>query len=157
MEDSISNIAGKLVKNKLKMKFPTSYHKLNKIFLNARDPEITELQGEYIVDILSWLPSLKRLNHRKIINVMENTGRGHNVVMGKTWGRFSVTENTEKESVFHKALKLSYDNQDNSFLIRNIRDYIRCIEDNTLYIGKFFYRIFKRSVFIGYFSLKKIK
>ena len=139
------------------MKFPTSYKELNKIFLNASDPVIAELNGEYIVDILSFLPSLKRLSHRKIMYTRAKTQLGHNVLSGRTWGRFSVSEGSFKESDFLKAVRLNYDREKNFFIIKNIRDYIRRIEDNTLYIGKFYYRIFERSIFIGYFSLEKIQ
>jgi hypothetical protein len=139
------------------MKFPWSYKELNKIFLNAHDPDIDDFQGEYIVDILSWLPSFKSISHRKVIYTEGNRHYGHNVFPCLQWGQFLLTEKTLKESGDIKTLMLSYDLMDNFYLIKNIRDYIRCIDKNTLYIGKFYYQIFGYPVFIGYFSLEKIK
>ena len=139
------------------MKFPWSYKALNEIFLNAREPEIDELQGEFIVDILSFLPSLKNLSHRKVMYTKDKTRLGHNVLSGRKWGHFLLTENKVKELSTLKAVKLSYDLEDNFFLLRNIRDYIRCIEENSLFIGKFYYLVCGYQVLIGYFSLEKIK
>jgi len=139
------------------MKFPGSYKALNKIFLHARDPDIAELHGEFRVDILSFLPSLKSLSHRKVIYTKGKTLMGHNVLSGRKWGHFLLAENTIKESSTLKAVRLSYDQEDNFFLIKHIRDYIRCIEKNSLYIGKFYYMVFGRPFLIGYFSLEKIK
>ena len=139
------------------MKFPRRYHALKKIFLNACDPDIAALKGEYIVDILSFLPSLKRFNHRKVFHAGENNITGHNVLFGKTWGTFSVSESNDKESGFKKSLMLNYDMEDNFFLLRNIRDYMRSNENDTWYIGKFYFRFFRWDFFIGYFSLEKIK
>jgi hypothetical protein len=139
------------------MKFPLNYKALNNIFLHALDPDIAELQGEYIVDILSFLPSFKRLSHRKVMHTTAKTQSGYNVLSGRKWGRFSVSEGTFMESDFLKVVRLNYDLENNFFLIKNIRDYIRCIEEYTLYIGKFYYVIFGYSFLIGYFSLEKIK
>jgi len=157
VEDSVSRIAGKIVKNKLKMKFPTSYKEINKIFLNASDPAIAELSGDYIVDILSFLPSFKRFNHRKVMYVKGDNHMGYNVLFGKTWGSFSVSEETFRESGFLKAVRLNYNLKDNVFPIKNIRDYIRCIEEKSLYIGKFYYLVLGYPILIGYFSLEKIQ
>ncbi len=139
------------------MKFPWSYKKLNKIFLHARYPDINELQGEFLVDILSFLPSLKRFSHRKVMYTTAKTQLGHNVISGRKWGRFSVSEGTFKESDFLKSVRLNYDLDNNFFLLKYIRDYIRCLEENTLYIGKFYYLVHGYPVLIGYFSLKKIQ
>jgi hypothetical protein len=139
------------------MKFPWSYKKLNKIFLNARNPDIAELQGEFIVDILSFLPSLKSLSHRKVMYTTAEIQLGHNVLSGRKWGFFLLAEDSFKESGARKAVRLSYDLEDNLFLIKHIRDYIRCIEKNSLYIGKFYYIVFGRPFLIGFFSLEKIQ
>jgi len=118
---------------------------------------MAELQGEFIVDILSFLPSLKGLSHRKVMFTKGKQGHGHNVLYGRTWGHFLLTENTFKELGSRKAVQLSYDVEDNFYLIKNIRDYIRCIDEKTLYIGKFYYHLFGHPLFIGYFSLEKIQ
>lgn len=139
------------------MRFPLTYRELENIFMDARDPDIAALNGEYTVDMLSFLPSLKRFNHRKVIYAGEHKPAGYNVLFGKTWGKFSVSLSDDKETGFQKTLMLNYDLEHNFLLIRNIRDYLRCIEDNTLFIGKFYFRFFRWDFFIGYFSLEKIK
>ena len=40
-------------------------NELDKIFIKSSIPELTELSGEYYVDMLTGLPSLKKLFHRK--------------------------------------------------------------------------------------------
>ena len=118
---------------------------------------MADLQGEFIVDILSFLPSLKRLSHRKVMLSKGKEGIGHNVLYGRRWGHFLLTENTFKELGSLKAIQLSYDVEDNFYLMKHIRDYIRCIDKKTLYIGKFYYHLFGYPVLIGYFSLEKIQ
>jgi hypothetical protein len=139
------------------MKYPLSYNKLDRIFLNARDPDIKDFQGEFSVDILSVLPSFRWLSHRKVIYVENGNHIGHNVLSGKKWGKFSVSECDLMNTQSVKTLMFNYNMNNNFFLLRGIRDYVRCVERDTLYIGKFSYVIFNIHVLIGYFSLEKIK
>jgi len=147
-------IAGNTVN---KMQFPWSYKKLHQLFLDASDPDIDDVQGEFIVDMLSFLPSMKWLSHRKIITHDGSRHCGHNTLPGFTWGRFALTGKTFKKWGSVKTVMFNYDPGKNFFLLKNIRDYIRCIEEKKLYIGKFYYQFFGYPLLIGYFSLEKIK
>ena len=48
------------------MKLTRNHSRLTEIFKNARVPDIFEFHGEYLVDMLTVLPSLKNFSHRKI-------------------------------------------------------------------------------------------
>ena len=48
------------------MNLPKNNYKLTEIFKNARTPKLSEFNGEYFVDMLTILPSLRKFSHRKI-------------------------------------------------------------------------------------------
>ena len=139
------------------MKLPGSNQELKEVFRNAKTPAATELNGEYLVDMLTVLPSLKRFSHRKVIYRENNMVSGYNVVFNKIWGRFIVEEDICKDVDSVKVAVINYNRPENSLLIRRIRDHLRCMEKDLLYIGRFNYLFMGRLQFMGYFSLEKIK
>jgi hypothetical protein len=139
------------------MKFPRRYIKLREIFRKAETPDISGLQGEYLVDILSFFPSLRRFSHHKVVYKEHARFSGYNILFNKKWGYFSVEKGISRDIDSNGSLIINYDREENSFLTSGIRDHIRCLEKDKLYIGRFYYVLFGRIHFIGYFSLMKIK
>jgi len=139
------------------MKLPKNSHELDDIFRNASLPDIVEFSGEYLVDMLTVFPSFKRFRHRKLF--YHDSGRvfGYNVLFNKRWGYFSVHEEVRGEPGLFNAAVIDYDRGENTFFVRRIRDRVRRIEKDDLYIGKFHYLMFGKLHFLGYFSLEKIK
>lgn len=140
------------------MKFPNNNYELTEIFKNARIPEVSELNGEYFVDMLTMLPSLRKLSHRKVFYTKNDKVVGHNILFtNKIWGHFFLEEGICKEVDSSKVVVINYDKRENSFIFNRTKDFIRCVEDNTLYIGRFNYLFMGKFRFLGYFSLSKIK
>ena len=139
------------------MKLPGSNQELKEVFRNAKTPAVTELNGEYLVDMLTVFPSLKKFSHRKVIYRENERVSGYNLVFNKIWGRFIVEEDICKDVDSVKVAVINYNRPENSLLIRGIRDHLRCIEKDLLYIGRFNYLFLGRLQFLGYFSLEKIK
>ncbi len=139
------------------MKLPGSHKELREVFINGTTPSPAELSGEYLVDMLTVWPSLKRFYHCKVIYKKEKRVEGHNLVFNRIWGRFIVEEDICVDVDSVKVALINYDRPENSLLIRGIRDHIRCLKRDALYIGRFNYMLFGRPRFLGYFSLEKIK
>lgn len=135
------------------MELPKDKRALGEIFKTAETPNPSEFQGEYFVDMLTALPSLRKLNHRKIFYQENGRTFGCNVILkNKKWGRFFV-EQTGGESGRLETI-INYGVPENSFISKNIRDQIRRVESG-LYIGRFNYILFGKPRFLGYFSLIK--
>ncbi|GBD97888.1 MAG TPA: hypothetical protein ENG83_14820 [Nitrospirae bacterium] len=139
------------------MKLPGSNRELKEVFRNAKTPAVTELNGEYLVDMLTVFPSLKKFSHRKVIYRENERVSGYNILFNKIWGRFIVEEDICKNVDSGKVAVINYNRPENSLLIRGIRDHLRFIEKDLLYIGRFNYLFLGRLQFLGYFSLEKIK
>lgn len=139
------------------MKFPQSSRELREVFKSASPPDIFELTGEYLVDMLTVWPSFRRFSHRKIFYREKNKVLGHNVLLNVTWGRFFIEEDICKDLDPVKVAVINYNRPENLFHIRPIRDHIRCVEKGVHYIGRFNYLVSGRLMFLGYFSLEKIK
>jgi len=139
------------------MELPENKEKLDEIFKAASVPDIAEFDGEYEVDMLTGLPSLKRMSHRKKFYARDGKIRGHNILFKSLkWGRFFLEEGVCEDMNFLKAAKINYNGGGNSFLTKSIRDFVRRAEGNKLYLGRFYVKIGKKLLFLGYFSLKKI-
>jgi hypothetical protein len=138
------------------MKFPRDSRELNAMFRNASDPVLSELAGEYLVDMLTVWPSFKRLSHRKVFYRENNKVLGHNVLLNVTWGRFFIEEDICKDSGSIKVAVINYNRPENLFHVRPIRDHIRCVDKGMNYIGRFNYLVSGKLMFLGYFSLEKI-
>ena len=139
------------------MKFPQDSRELRQIFMSAAPPDISELAGAYLVDILTIWPSFKRLSHRKIIYQENNKLLGHNVLLNITWGRFFIEEDICKDVDSVKVAVINYNRPEKFLHVRPIRDHIRCVDKGMNYIGRFNYLVSGRLMFLGYFSLEKIK
>ncbi|MEW5760120.1 MAG: hypothetical protein AB1779_05085 [Candidatus Thermoplasmatota archaeon] len=140
------------------MNFPKNNYELKEIFKNAKTPKISEFDGEYFVDMLTVLPSLRKISHRKIFYSKNNKVFGYNVLFtDKIWGAFFLEEGICKEIDSLKVVVINYDRTENSFITKRIRDHVRCIEEKSLYIGRFNYLFGSNLRFLGYFSLSKAK
>jgi hypothetical protein len=139
------------------MQFPKTHQELKEIYRSALTPVISDLDGVYIVDMLTTFPSFKRFSHRKVI--YEDNGRvlGHNELFGKTWGHFFIEEDVCKAVDSINVAVINYDRPENTLPVRGIRDQLRCVDKGTLYIGRFNYLSFGKLIFLGYFSLEKVK
>ncbi len=139
------------------MILPKSSSELKRLFETSSLPDIQRLHGEYLVDMLTVWPSFKKFSHRKVVYRKNGIVQGHNVLFNMVWGRFTLEEGICRDVDSGGAALINYDSHENSFPVRRIRDYIRCVEGGNLYIGRFYYRISDRLQFLGYFSLEKIK
>ncbi len=137
-------------------KLPGSHKELRKIFQTAATPSPDELNGEYLVDMLTVWPRFKRFSHRKVIYLEHDKLEGHNVLFHTVWGRFFIEEEVCEEVSQVNVLLINYNREGNSYLIRGIRDQVRCLRKDELYIGRFNYLFFGKLIFLGYFSLEKI-
>ena len=138
------------------MKLPKQKRKLHTIFRNASVPTASEFSGEYSVDMLTGLPSLKAIAHRKIFYRTPTGVEGYNLLLRTTvWGHFYLYDGYDHGDPMQKVAVIQYNRLENSFIVRNMRDYVRCIEKGMLYLGKLNYCIGKTVYFLGYFSLSK--
>ena len=138
------------------MKLPRNNSRLTAIFKNARVPDIDKFKGEYFVDMLTVLPSLKKLSHRKVFFNENNLVQGHNILLNnRIWGHFFLEHGTCEDVDSADTIVINYARRENSFSFRMI-DYVRCVEDDTLYLGRFNYMIFGKPRFLGYFTLSKV-
>ncbi len=140
------------------MKLSRNNSELTGIFKNAQTPNISDFDGEYFVDMLTVLPSLIKFSHRKIFFIENNKIAGYNMLFTKTvWGHFFIEEGTCEELDSLKVAVINYNRVENSFVSNKIRDHVRCLEGNSLYLGRFNYLIMGKLHFLGYFSLSRIK
>ncbi len=139
------------------MKLQGNTGELDKSFKEAGTPDISEFSGEYAVDMLTLIPSLRRFSHRKVFYQRNNRTEGHNVLLNNTtWGSFFLEQSICRELGSLNVVLINYNRDGNSFITRGIRDYLRCVEKDTLYLGRFNYIVLGKPRFRGYFSLTKI-
>jgi hypothetical protein len=136
--------------------FPGRHRELNTLFVNATDPDLSHLKGEYLVNIL-MVPGYRTLRHRKRFYTENGNVLGYNLILHKIWGRFIVEEGLAAGAVQLNGAVINYNRPENLFFIRRIRDYIRCVKKDKLYIGRAGYRLFRRTIFLGYFTREKIE
>ncbi|MFC1520914.1 hypothetical protein ACFL6Y_00755 [Elusimicrobiota bacterium] len=141
----------------LPSKLPRNNQKLEIIFKNAAVPEIAAFTGEYFVDMLTIMPSVRIFNHTKKLYMQNSKLFGYNVVFGIKWGYFSIEEGVCEELGSAKTAVIDYSSRGNTFLTNKIIDYVRCVEDGNLYLGRFNYRVCGKPRFAGYFSLERRK
>jgi hypothetical protein len=134
---------------------PGNARELEPIFDAAAVPEPSELAGEYTVDMLTRLPTLKWMGHRKSFFVQDGQPAGHNLLLGGwVWGRF-VLKSGECGDRGDTALFIDYGQPGNSFVSRPMRDYVRRVGDG-LYLGRLYYKLGRRRLFLGFFALERI-
>lgn len=138
------------------MDLPRKNRQLDEIFKNAAAPESSEFEGEYFVDMLTGLPSLRIFSHRKIFYRENEQIRGYNLLFEDfRWGCFFIEQGKICELDSRGIIIINYDRKENSFISGKVRDYIRCLEKNRLHLGRFNYILAGKPRFLGYFSLKR--
>ncbi len=136
---------------------PKSNRALWEVFKNGRTPEIGEFRGAYLVHMLTVLPSLHRLNHRKVFVSAGNEVTGKNIFFRKRgWGHFFLEKSMLDGPQQLQVVVINYRMPGNTILTRNIRDLVRAVDGQRLYLGRFNFLIGRKLVFLGYFSLTKI-
>ena len=78
------------------MKLPKGSRNLGQVFASASFPDVSGLQGEYLVDMLTVWPSFKRFHHRKVIYRENDMVKGHNVLFQRRWGHFFVEKGIDE-------------------------------------------------------------
>ncbi|MEE9524301.1 MAG: hypothetical protein V3V59_06060 [Thermodesulfovibrionales bacterium] len=140
------------------MKLPRNNKELDELFRSSTVPDVPEFSGEYFVDMLTVLPSLRKISHRKVFHVDNGGVSGCNVLFRRTrWGAFYLEKGMSSEPDPVPVVVINYDRAKNSFLTRRIRDHVRCLEKEMLYLGRFNYVLMGAPRFSGYFSLSKGK
>jgi len=135
------------------MELPENKRALDEIFKNAESPDPSELSGEYFVDMLTGLPSLKRFNHRKVFRRENGQTAGCNIIFkNKKWGWFFLEQTADGSGRLETII--NYGAPQNSLITKRIRDQVRRT-GGGLYLGRFNYILFGKSRFLGYFSLAK--
>jgi hypothetical protein len=138
------------------MILPRNNHELDKVFKDASIPELSEFNGEYLVDMLTGFPSLKCFSHRKVFYSQNGTITGKNVFLNNMqWGRFFLEYGDCKEPDLFKVVVINYKIRENSFISNRIKDYVRCVKSGTLYLARFNYFFMGSYRFWGYFTLEK--
>lgn len=139
------------------MLLPKNNLKLIELFKEARQPKLTDLQGEYFVDMLTGLPSLRVVAHRKVFLCGDGKTVGYNEVFAnKVWGHFFVEQGVyQTENCSLDVTVINYRVKENSFFTARMIDYVRSLEDGKLYLGRFNYWCLGKPRFLGYFSLVK--
>ena len=137
------------------MKFPKNIKQLHEIFKASSELDISELEGEYLVDMIMVPGSRIFFPDSKIFDKEDGRAVGHNVLFNKIkWGRFFLEKGTCEELESLSVVVINYDTPENTFLTSGIRDLIRRV-DKDVYLGRF-NMVFKGKLcFLGYFSLIK--
>lgn len=134
--------------------FDVNNYNLTQIFKMARFPDTFDFEGKYFVHMLTGLPNLRRFGHCKIFHTEVDRVLGHNIIK-KPWGRFFLE--TDVSDVDGRGIVvLNYNRKGNSVISRRIRDHVRCIEKDVLYIGRFNYMFLSKPRFLGYFLLSRM-
>lgn len=140
------------------MKFPRRNRELDALFIEARLPSLPEFDGEFTVDMLTVLPSLRRFSHRKLFYSENGKVSGCNVLFrDMKWGHFYLELGVCEDLDSLPVTEINYNRDRNVFITRRIRDYVRCVEQEILYLGRFHYMISGKPRFAGYFSLARKK
>ncbi len=141
-----------------RMELPRNNKELDKLFRSATVPDVSEFSGEYFVDMLTVLPNLRRISHRKVFNIDNEGVSGCNILFRKMeWGCFYLEKGVSGAPDPVPVVVINYDKAENFFLIRRIRDHVRCLAKEKLYLGRFNYVVMGVPRLCGYFSLSKAK
>jgi hypothetical protein len=140
------------------MELPKGNKRLEEVFKKARAPEITEFRGEYAVRMLTRLPSLHWLKHRKSFSRAEGGVTGQNILLrGCSWGEFFLEEGVMPGREQLKVVVINYGTRGNTVVTRGIRDLVRAVDGERLYLGRLNLLIGGRLRFLGYFSLERLE
>ena len=108
-------------------------------------PEPEKVSGEYyvITPCFPWI-SLKHLKHRKVI---EEKNAGANLILNNLcFGKFELKKEND-------ALVIDYNQPQNSFLMRNVIDKVKLLDDGR-FLGKLYYNLLGRKLFVLFFEMK---
>lgn len=123
-----------------------SVRKLNEMYKEGVMPEPEELEGEqYVtVPVFPWV-SFAPLKHLKDT---DTNGEGANVMMKRfRFGRYNLVKKGD-------YLLVDYKQEENSRFMRGVVDRLRRIPDGRI-IGRMYYHIFGREVFVSWFEMAK--
>ena len=100
------------------MKFPRNNKKLTKIFIEATDAEISDLSsGEFYIHMLTIVPSLRRIKHRKVFRTTPEGIKGNNILWKKfKWGCFFLEQKKCIKFPEFDVVVINYDRRENSFI-----------------------------------------
>ena len=132
---------------------PKKNDELREIFGKSTVPDISDFTGEYYVNMLTGMPSLRRFGHHKRFYTVGDRVLGHNIVW-RTWGHFTIYEDVFEEDGLGVAM-LNYNVDENTFVTKGLRDQVRCIEPGVLYLGRANYMLRGRMLFLGYFTMSR--
>jgi len=133
---------------------PRNNTELDAIFRSAPVPSLSEFQGEYFVDMLTMLPSLRSFSHRKVFRKENGKIVGCNILFTRlALGRFFVEEALCEGFDSSRAVLINYNVPEN-ILFGRVRDYVRRI-DEDVYLGRFNILLFGKPHFMGYFTLTR--
>ena len=137
---------------------PRKKKELHRLFKNLKTPNRSELKGDYYVDIITGLPSFKKLHHGKKLFLEKHKHFGYNVLFKKkkVFGHFSIGDTTCDDFDSKEAIMLDYNVKKNGFIMNRMIDKIRTVKKNELYLGRYYLRIFGKYRFVGYFALGRI-
>jgi len=138
------------------LKLPENNLSLTEIFRSAATPDISEFNGEYLVDMLTVFPSFKRFLHRKVFSMENRKVSGYNILFDRKWGYFFLEKGNCEQPEPLEVMVINYDRGENSAFIRRIRDHVRRIQEGV-YLGRFNYLFNGRLHFFGYFLMEKIE
>lgn len=137
---------------------PKSDSALWQVFKNGRLPEIGEFQGEYTVRMLTIAPSLHGMKHRKVFFQSKGDVCGKNILFRHLeWGSFFLKETRMQGPERLQVVVINYGRPENTILTRRIRDLVRAVDGDKLYLGRFNILVRGKLRFLGYFSLTKIE
>jgi hypothetical protein len=123
-------------------------------FRAARMFDPAELRGAYAVRMLTLMPSLHRLGHRKVFLGGSGCGAGTNMFFGNVaWGRFSLETGVQEGPEPLQVVVINYDCPENLPPTRLVRDHVRCQEPGRRYLGKLNVLVVGRLRFLAYFLL----
>lgn len=133
------------------MELPTKLNDLKKIYNNLKPAISTDLEGEYYVNVIKGIfPDIKILNHKKNIIKDQEKTIGYNIFFDKLkWGYFELSQYNKEVSI------IDYNQSVNTFISRYLVDYIKCIKQGELYLGKLYIKILGIHLFLIYFTLTK--
>ena len=130
---------------------------LDRAFREARMFDPAELRGPYSVRMLTLMPSLHRLGHRKVFLGGQGCTAGTNMFFGNlAWGRFSLETGVQAGLESLPVVVINYDCPGNLPATRRVRDHVRCQAPGRRYLGQLNVLVGGGLRFLAYFLLAKI-
>jgi hypothetical protein len=129
---------------------------LDQAFREARMFDPREPRGEYAVRMLTLMPSLHRLGHRKLFLADRASPGGTNLFFRSLkWGRFFLEEGLSADPAPLPVVVINYDVPGNLRATRTVRDHLREVESGRRYLGRLNVLLQGRLRFLAYFALTR--